>query len=76
MYDLDYVKNQEAYDQQIQQSHTLIQLDDGFKETYIDVIQRFYLLFESIYNYYTSVTTFLNDVNDGRFVEFSLDIIL
>lgn len=40
------------------------------------MIQRFYLLFESIYNYYTSVTTFLNDVNDGRFVEFSLDIIL
>ena len=54
----------------------LIELDESFKETYLEIIERFYTLFESIYQYYVSVTTYLADVNEGKYVEFTLDVIL
>jgi WASH complex subunit strumpellin len=54
----------------------MIELDEGFKETYLEVIQRFYMLFESIYNYYYTITLFLADVNEGRYIEFGLENIL
>jgi len=40
------------------------------------VIERFYNLFESIYGYYTTVTTYLSDVGEGKYIEFTLDAIL
>lgn len=76
LYDLDYVKDQDRYDQQIQASVSLIELDESFKETYLEIIERFYSLFESIYNYYVSVTTYLTDVGEGKYIEFTLDAIL
>jgi WASH complex subunit strumpellin len=54
----------------------MIELDEGFKETYIEIIERFYNMFESIYNYYSLVITYLNDIQEGKFIEFSLDVIL
>lgn len=54
----------------------LIELDEAFKETYLDIIERFYNMFESIYNYYMLVQTYLQDINEGKFIEFNLDNIL
>lgn len=51
-------------------------MDESFKETYLEIIERFYTLFESIYNYYQSVTTYLADVGEGKYIEFTLDAIL
>lgn len=76
LFDLDYVKQQDMYDQRIQQEVYLIELDESFKETYLEIIERFYTLFESIYNYYQSVTTYLADVGEGKYIEFTLDAIL
>ena len=33
-------------------------------------------MFESIYNYYQLVITYLQDINEGKFIEFTLDVIL
>jgi WASH complex subunit strumpellin len=74
--DLDYVKDQDRYDQQFQASVQLIELDESFKETYLEIIERFYMLFESIYQYYVSVTTYLADVGEGKYIEFTVDAIL
>lgn len=54
----------------------LIELDEGFKETYLEIIERFFTLFESIYLYYQSVTTYLQDVGEGKYIEFTLDAVL
>lgn len=51
-------------------------MDESFKETYLEIIERFYILFESIYNYYISVTTYLADIAEGKYIEFTLDVIL
>lgn len=55
---------------------TLIELDEGFKETYLEIIERFFTLFESIYLYYQSVTSYLQDVGEGKYIEFTLDAVL
>lgn len=39
-------------------------------------MERFYNLFESIYSYYNSVYTYLTDINEGKYIEFTLDAIL
>ncbi len=54
----------------------LIELDESFKETYYEIVERFYNLFESIYSYYNSVSTYLTDINEGKYIEFTLDAIL
>jgi WASH complex subunit strumpellin len=55
MWDLDYVANQDKYDIQLQESTELSNLDEAFRESYIDIIKRFYTMFESIYKYYGNV---------------------
>ena len=75
LFDLEYVKDQERFDKRIQASSTLIELDEKFKDTYLEILERFYNLFESIYTYYSKVTTFLSDVNEGKYIEFTLDVI-
>ena len=76
MFELDYIKNQDAYDKKIQDSVDLIELDESFKEVYMEHIERNYQLFESIYIYYTSVTEFLADVSDGKYIEFTMETTL
>mmetsp|Transcript_15142 Transcript_15142/g.10628 ORF Transcript_15142/g.10628 Transcript_15142/m.10628 type:complete len:160 (+) Transcript_15142:347-826(+) len=60
----------------IQNSVDLIELDEGFRESYLDIIERFFTLFESIYNYYLDVKTFVNNLNEGHFLEYSLEGVL
>ena len=76
LFDLEYVKDQERFDKKIQDSVRLIEIDEKFKDIYLEVIERFYNLFESIYTYYNKVTTFLSEVNEGKYIEFTLDVIL
>jgi WASH complex subunit strumpellin len=68
--------NQELFDRRIQDNVDLIELDEAFKETYYEVIERFYHLFESIFTYYNSVTQYLSDINEGKYIEFTLEAIL
>jgi len=42
-------------DEQIQSSIELIEIDEQFKDSYLDIIERFYTLFENIYQYYCEV---------------------
>lgn len=59
MWDLDYVSKQDEFDKLLQESTELANLDEAFKESYIDIIKRFYNMFESIFKYYNEVNSFL-----------------
>lgn len=78
LYDFEYFKdnNQEIFDRRIQDSVELIEIDEAFKETYYEIIERFYTLFESIFSYYNQVSTYLTDINEGKYIEFTLEAIL
>ena len=49
----------------LQESTALLNLDDAFKEQYIDIVKRFYEMFESVYKYYEMLNVFLQDVNEA-----------
>ena len=76
MFDLSYVQDPDKYDKYVSDNADLLELDESFKESYLEIIQRFYTLFEGIYNYYTNLQGYLMDIKDGKYIEFTWDAIL
>ena len=53
-----------------------IELDEGFRESYMEIIDRFFQLFESIYNYYKDFKTFVANVYEGQFIDYTFETLL
>jgi WASH complex subunit strumpellin len=53
-----------------------IELDEGFREQYMEIIERFFNLFESIYNYYKDFKTFVSNVDEGYFIDYNFEALL
>ena len=60
----------------INDSAELLELDETFKESYLDLIKRYYALFENIFQYYQQITSFMNDITDGKYIEFTMEVII
>ena len=52
-------------DAKIQANIDLIELDENFRESYIEIIERFFQLFDSIFNYYKELKAFVANVHEG-----------
>jgi WASH complex subunit strumpellin len=76
MFDLTYIVDPDKYDKIIADSADLIELDESFKESYLEIITRFYTLFESIFKYYNNLNTFFIDIKEGKYIEFTFEAIL
>ena len=76
MFDLSYVQDPDRYDKYVSDNADLLELDESFKESYLEIIQRFYTLFEGIFNYYSNLQSYLVDIKDGKYIEFTWDAIL
>ncbi|KOB72206.1 WASH complex subunit strumpellin, partial [Operophtera brumata] len=48
-------------------------LDDELKEKYLELISRFYLLFENIYQYIVDLNLFLEQLNDNAFIQQNME---
>lgn len=46
LFDLEYIQDCDRYDNMINDSVELTELDERFKESYLDIIKRFYDMFE------------------------------
>lgn len=57
-------------------SQELQDLDDEIRENYLEIITRCYLAFESIHQYISDLKFFLHEVNDGMYIQQSLEMIL
>lgn len=55
---------------------TLRDLDDEVRENYLEIITRCYLAFESVHQYVSDLKYFLHEVNDGMYIQQSLESIL
>lgn len=51
-------------------------MDQEFRENYIEILTRFYLAFESIHQYITDLKNFLQELNDGIFIQQNLETVL
>jgi WASH complex subunit strumpellin len=53
-----------------------IEIDEGFRESYMEIIERFFQLFESIYNYYKDFKDFIANVHEGYFIDYNYETLL
>jgi len=51
-------------------------LDDELRESYTEILTEFYSLFEGIYKYVTSLSKFVEDVQEGYYIQMTLENIL
>ena len=49
LFDLSYLHKLDLIEKSINDSADLLELDENFKESYLDLIKRFYALFENIF---------------------------
>lgn len=54
----------------------MIDLEENFRDAYIDIIERFFALFDAIYNYYKDFKIFIDNVHEGFFIDYSIEAIL
>ena len=53
-----------------------MELDQEFKDNHIEILKRFYLLFESIYRYVKDYIQYIQDLEEGVFIQHTLEGIL
>jgi WASH complex subunit strumpellin len=51
-------------------------LDEEFRENYTDILTRFYLVFESLHKYITDLNRFVDDLEEGLFIQQTLESVL
>ena len=68
--------NLDKLDDKMKQDKELMDKDEDFRINNIEVIERFFSLFLSIYQYITDWKTLVKQVNEGKFVQHTIDTIL
>eukprot|EP01113_Clastostelium_recurvatum_P044787 TRINITY_DN759_c0_g1_i3.p1 TRINITY_DN759_c0_g1~~TRINITY_DN759_c0_g1_i3.p1 ORF type:complete len:1198 (+),score=276.33 TRINITY_DN759_c0_g1_i3:52-3645(+) len=76
LFDFKYLTNSDLYETRIEQSADLIDIDQEFRENHLEILRRFYLLFESIFKYIKDFRHYLQDLEAGVFIQLTLEIIL
>ena len=66
----------DAFEQKLRTNQEIFDKDENFRENYIELIERFYSLFDSIYQYITDWKTLLEQIKKGKFVQYTIDTIL
>ncbi|XP_072947146.1 WASH complex subunit 5 [Epargyreus clarus] len=74
--DFSYFKISDAQEKKIGLNAKLQDLDDDLKEKYLELITRFYLLFENIYQYIIDLNSFVEQLNDGAFIQQTIDSVM
>eukprot|EP01094_Clydonella_sp_ATCC50884_P026383 TRINITY_DN7212_c0_g1_i1.p1 TRINITY_DN7212_c0_g1~~TRINITY_DN7212_c0_g1_i1.p1 ORF type:complete len:1153 (+),score=449.83 TRINITY_DN7212_c0_g1_i1:73-3531(+) len=76
LFDFQYLNSAEYYDDQIDNDKALSDLDAEFRENHIEILKRFYALFESILRYIQDFNRYLEELEEGVFIQLTLEIVL
>lgn len=52
----------------------LSELDEEFKDNYLPILKRFYLTFESVFKYITDLGQYIDDVEQGVYIQSTLEV--
>merc|ERR1712137_863327 len=69
LFDFRYLKNTDLFEEKVERDAQLQELDAEFREAHIDILKRFYLLFESIYKYVADFERYIDDLQQGVFIQ-------
>ncbi|ERL87541.1 hypothetical protein D910_04932 [Dendroctonus ponderosae] len=73
--DFSYLRTSEAHELKVENNEALRELDEEFRDNYIEIIKRFYLLFESIHTYITDLNHYVEELEEGVYIHQSLEIV-
>lgn len=71
--DFTYFKAPEGFNKKIEDTAVLADIDDEIRENHSSIIERIYAVFESIHRYVTDLNSFLQDLNEGTFIQRTLE---
>ncbi|KAG6444856.1 hypothetical protein O3G_MSEX003553 [Manduca sexta] len=74
--DFSYYKISDSQESKINMNPKLQDLDDDLKEKYLELITRFYLLFENIYQYIIDLNTFIDQLKDEAFIQQNIETVM
>lgn len=74
--DFSYFKGPDDYEGKLDSKSELQDLDEEFRENHIEILTRFYLAFESVHKYVFDLSRFLEDLNEGVYIQQTLETVL
>uniref|UniRef100_A0A8C6KPK3 WASH complex subunit 5 n=1 Tax=Nothobranchius furzeri TaxID=105023 RepID=A0A8C6KPK3_NOTFU len=74
--DFSYFKGAEYYEGKLEAKAELQDLDEEFRENNTEILSRFYLAFESVHKYIVDLNRYLDDLNDGVYIQQTLETVL
>ncbi|XP_053393927.1 WASH complex subunit 5-like isoform X1 [Mercenaria mercenaria] len=74
--DFSYFKSADYFENKIETKTELQDLDEEFRENHIEILTRFYQAFSSVHKYVTDLNRFLEDLNEGVYIQQTLESVL
>ena len=74
--DFSYFKNSDQLDKKLEQNSSLQSLDEELKSNYLDILTRFFIAFESANKYIIDLNKFIEDLDDGCYIQQTIETIL
>jgi WASH complex subunit strumpellin len=74
--DFDYFERQDEFERRIQNSQVLLERDEEFRVTHMDLLERFFKLFRSVYGYATELNRFVTDIREAMYLSQTLESVL
>lgn len=74
--DFSYFNESDSIENRIESNAALKQKDSELCDTYLDIITRYYLTFESIHRYSVDLNVFIEELEDGSYIGQTMDSVL
>ncbi|KAL2650279.1 hypothetical protein R1flu_018407 [Riccia fluitans] len=76
LFDFRYLKSPELIEERIEASPDLLALDEEFREMYQQFLERTFYLFDGIVKYHSDVMHYLEDLQEGVYIESTIESVL
>uniref|UniRef100_A0A8C2PJP0 WASH complex subunit 5 n=1 Tax=Capra hircus TaxID=9925 RepID=A0A8C2PJP0_CAPHI len=76
IFDFSYFKGPELCESKLESKPELQDLDEEFRENNIEIVTRFYLAFQSVHKYIVDLNRYLDDLNEGVYIQQTLETVL
>ncbi|XP_019498974.1 PREDICTED: WASH complex subunit strumpellin [Hipposideros armiger] len=76
IFDFSYFKGPELWESKLEAKPELQDLDEEFRENNIEIVTRFYLAFQSVHKYIVDLNRYLDDLNEGIYIQQTLESVL
>lgn len=73
--DFSYFKASDEFDKKVENNMELQDLDEEIRENHIEILTRFYVAFESIHKYATELNTYVEDLEEGVYIQQTLETV-